>query len=50
MSSEITVKLLPVVHDNKPDKVQNGVGPDNSIVSISTKYSERQDSDVLSVY
>ena len=34
----------------KPVKLQNGVGPAHCIVSASYKCSERQYSDVLSVY
>ena len=42
--------LLDTEHNHKPVKLQNGVGPTHSIVSASYKYSERQYSDVLSVY
>ena len=42
--------LLDTKHNHKPVKLQNGVGPTHCFVSASYKCSERQYSDVLSVY
>ena len=42
--------LIASVHNYKPDKVQNGVGPISRLVSVSIKCSEEQYSDVLSIY
>ena len=42
--------LLDTKHNHKPVKLQNGVGPTHCNDSASYKCSERQNSDVLSVY
>ena len=42
--------LLDTIYNHKPVKLQNGVGPTHCNVSGSYKCSERQYSDLLSVY